>query len=152
MVFFNGEVYCLIIDLTLALCTVGRMTIPFIFYIRLKTSFEGTSYAISQCLQRILITLMILGPISAQVYGFSQVYLYAHDSPTDTVCASSFNYPAVIVPYVTVDFTIIYVLVYLFSHRLIQMLRLANKMHQVRYIRIKLKFELFNFVSFCVLN
>ena len=131
VIFFNGSIYCWIIDYSSGFYFLSRTSVHIMFYLRLKISFSQTAFGISSKLQAILITFIIIGPIGAITYGLSLIYLKAHDSPRDSSCATSFNYASAVSPFFAVDFLIVFLLVYLFIGKLAKMLKLANEMHQV---------------------
>lgn len=133
LVFFNGSLYCLLLDSIAIIYFLGRLSLHIIFYTRLKSNFQNTAFRISPTMQKIILTFMIVGPIAALGYAHTVISLNAHDSfTTQKDCfKSTFNYVLAYLAYVIIDFIIVFGLVYLFIRKLSQMLQLAAEMNQV---------------------
>ena len=137
IIFLNGSLYCLALDSIAIVYFSGRLSLHIIFYTRLKSSFERTAFRISPVMQKIMLTFMIVAPIAALGYACTLMYLYAYDSMTENKdCfgnSNNFNYVFAYLPYVVIDFIIVFGLVYLFIRKLSQMLQLAAIMNQVKF-------------------
>ena len=120
---FGIPIACFASDSVFIWAILARIILSLIYLTRLHTSFGDSVYAYSKYLLIILGIIDIIGISGTAIWYMYNVAISAHSSISSTDCVTRFNYSFYIMPLVLFDSIFNIIIVSLFIHRLVILVR-----------------------------